>query len=118
MQAKNFRKISSKPSKSIQSDKSDNHNHCDPLFAVLLQCKEQQGDLNTAFVQEVRCAPEPEVVCATQQQLTDIGRFCCDPQHFTVLGVGPSFNVGKFCYTLTTYRHLIVVDKVTGKTQL
>ena len=115
MQAKNFRKISSKPSKSIQSDKSDNHNHCDPLFAVLLQCKEQQGDLNTAFVQEVRCAPEPEVVCATQQQLTDIGRFCCDPQHFTVLGVDPSFNVGKFCYTLTTYRHLMVVDKVTGK---
>ena len=46
---------------------------------------------------------------------TYIGCFCCDPQHFTVLGVDPSFNVGKFCYTLTTYRHLMVVDKVTGK---
>lgn len=114
MQAKNFRRMS-KQSQSRQSDKSDYHNHSDPLFAVLLQCKEQQGDLSTAFVREVRCAPEPEVVCATQQQLTDIERFCCNPQHFTVLGVDPSFNIGKFCYTLTAYRHLMVVDKVTGK---
>ena len=116
MQAKNFRKMTSKQShQSIQSNCIDYQDHCDPLFAVLLQCKQQQGDLNTAFVREVRCAPEPEVVCATEQQLTDIQRFCCNPQHFTVLGVDPSFNIGKFCYTLTTYRNLMVVDKVTGK---
>lgn len=115
MQAKNFRKVSGKRSHNSSQSTSGSEDHSDPLFAVLLQCKEQQGDLNTAFVREVRCAPEPEIVCATQQQLTDIERFCCNPEHFTVLGVDPSFNVGKFCYTITTYRHPMVVDKVTGK---
>lgn len=116
MQAKNFRKMSGNQSHQFkESNCSDCQDHSDPLFAVLLQCKEQQGDLNTAFVREVRRAPEPEVVCATQQQLVDTERFCCNPHQFTVLGVDPSFNVGKFCYTLTTYRHLMVVDKVTGK---
>ncbi len=115
MQASNFRKISKQTSSTSQSGLTKCQDHADPLFAVLLQCKEQQANLDTAFVREVRCAPEPEIVCCTQQQLLDIERFCCNSQHFSVLGVDPSFNIGKFCYTLTTYRHLMIVNKLTGK---
>jgi hypothetical protein len=115
MQASNFRKISKQTSSTSQSGLTKCQDHADPLFAVLLQCKEQQANLDTAFVREVRCAPEPEIVCCTQQQLLDIERFCCNSQHFSVLGVNPSFNIGKFCYTLTTYRHLMIVNKLTGK---
>ena len=115
MQASNFRKVCKRSNQKLESGLTEFQDRIDPLFAVLLQCKEQQTDLNTAFVREVRCAPEPEVVCCTQQQLLEIQRFCCNSQHFSVLGVDASFNIGKFCYTLTTYRHLMITNKVTGK---
>ena len=50
------------------------------LYAVILQCKSSEG--SDCFVQDVTCVLEPMAVLATDQQLFDLERFCCDPLSF------------------------------------
>ena len=57
-------------------------------------CKNaQKGDW---FVQDVVWAPEPMAVLATEQQLLDMERFCCDPYQFSIFSVDLTFNLGEF----------------------
>jgi len=46
------------------------------LYVVMEQCK--KAERSDRFVQDVVCASEPMAVLATEQQLIDIERFCCD----------------------------------------
>ena len=66
-------------------------------------CKESSG-CETAFVHSVPCAPEPMCILATDQQLADMERFCIS----SVLSVDPTFNLGAFYVTPTTYHNLLV----------
>ena len=84
----------------------------DLLYSVMEQCK--LTDKVNCFVQEVTCAPEPMAILATQQQLFDLSRFCCD-HGFCIMGVDPTFKLGDFSVTPIVYQHLIVKDKKTGK---
>jgi hypothetical protein len=85
----------------------------DLLYSVMEQCKAaQKGD---QFVQEVTCAPEPMAVLATNQQLLDLTRFCCNPLDFGIMGIDPTFNLGEFSVTPIVYQHLMVRDRRTGK---
>ena len=69
-------------------------------------CKDSLGP-GEVFVRVVEGAPEPMCVLATNQQLVDIKRFCTgDPS--SVLSVGPTFNLGAFYVTPTTYHNLLV----------
>ena len=52
-------------------------------------------------------APEPMTVLAYDWSLEDIQRFCTQ-QQCTVLSVDPTFNLGDFDVTVTTYRHLLL----------
>ena len=80
----------------------------DPLFAVMLMCKESEGDKQEkSFVRMVTGAPEPMTVLAYDWSLEDIQRFCTQ-QQCTVLSVDPTFNLGDFDVTVTTYRHLLL----------
>ena len=81
----------------------------DPLFSVMLTCKESQGKKNEAFVRIVSCAPEPMTVLASDWTLNDLDRFCTTEQ-CTVLCIDPTFNLGDFDVTITTYRHPILVN--------
>ena len=68
--------------------------------------------------QDVACAPEPMAVLSNEQQLCDIAHFCCDPFKFSILGIDPTFNLGKFSVTPTVYRHLLLCDRCTGHSPL
>ena len=72
-------------------------------------CKESSG-CETAFVRSVECAPEPMCILATDQQLADMERFCTADVS-SVLSVDPTFNLGAFYVTPTTYHNLLVETK-------
>lgn len=54
-------------------------------------------------------------VLANNHQLQDVVRFCCDARLFSILGADPTFNLGEFSVTVTTYRHLQLLDRNTKK---
>ena len=82
------------------------------LYVVMEQCK--NAEKTDIFVQDVTCAPEPKAVLCSEQQLSDITRFCCDPFNFLILGIDPTFNLGEFSVTPTVYRHLLLRDRHSG----
>ena len=82
----------------------------DPLFSVMLMCKESQGaKASDAFIRIVTCAPEPMAVLASDWTLNDLDRFCTK-QHCTVFCIDPTFSLGDFSVTVTTYRHLMLCN--------
>ena len=56
-------------------------------------------------------------VIGLEQQLTDIERFCApwDQTCGCVLGIDPTFNLGDFYVMPTTYEHMLLQNKITGK---
>ena len=60
-------------------------------------------------------APDAMCVLASNRQLQDVVKFCCDSQLFSIFGVDPTFNLGEFSVTVTTYRHLQLLDRNTRK---
>lgn len=76
----------------------------DPLFSVMLMCKEGQGTkASDAFIRIVTCVPEPMAVLASDWTLNDLDRFCT--KH---LVLATSVLLGDFSVTVTTYRHLML----------
>ena len=74
----------------------------------MLMCKESEGsktDSHTRFVRMVTNSPQPMAVLMYDWTLRDMERFCAEPHRFTVLSVDPTFNLGSFHVTVTTYRH-------------
>ena len=66
---------------------------------------------NVSFDDSILC------VLATDLQLRDIERFCAN-RGFTctsVLGVDPTFSLGDFYVTVTTYENLMLTRRTTGK---
>ena len=85
-------------------------------FAILLEeCKRQQINRNELpFIREVTGAPELWCILGFDWQLHDLATFCNEPEEFTVFGADPTFNLGKFNVTVTTYRNLKVLDRASG----
>ena len=81
----------------------------DELFLVIQ--KAYTEDPSRKFVRAVNAAPEPAVVCATDQQLLDLTRFCTTAFEFCPLTVDATFCLGEFDVTLITYRHLFLQSK-------
>ena len=75
----------------------------DTLTHVLHQCKETSSS-SDAFIRSVEAAPEPMCVLATNQQICDLQRF----SPFSALSIDPTFNLGPFYVTPTTYHNLLV----------
>ena len=78
----------------------------DSLADVMRRCKETSSG-SEAFIRSVQAAPEPMCVLATDQQISDIQRFCTTSPS-SVLSVDPTFNLGPFYVTPTTYQNLLV----------
>ena len=85
----------------------------DDLFVVMSECKSK--DANARFIRDVKAAPDPAVVLATDRQLDDIIRFGTSPEEFCVVTVDPTFNLGDFDVTPMTYRHLLLESERTKK---
>jgi hypothetical protein len=93
---------------------SDPIPHKDSLYEVMKRCVEEQSR-SEPFIRCVQAAPEPACVLASEYQLNDIVRFCTNQEQFSVLGVDPTFNLGDFAVTVTTYRHLMLASRRTGQ---
>ena len=87
----------------------------DPWYQLLIDSKRQARDCESAFIRDVRVAPEPLCVLTNRQQLKDIKRFCCDPTDFQPLTVDPTFDIGKYSVTVTTYQHLVLENRSDSK---
>jgi len=63
------------------------------------------------FAQDVTCTPEPIAVLATNQQLFDMERFCCnDLFKFSIVGIDPTFNLREFRVIRIVYKQLLLED--------
>lgn len=82
----------------------------DILLEATEKCKTKDG-----YVREVVGAPEPMAFLAAERQLKDIELYCCQEDAFSVLGIDPTFNLGNFSVTPTTYRCHKIVNVSTGK---
>ena len=69
----------------------------------------------TAFIRDVRVAPEPLCVMTSDRQLNDLKRFCCNPVEFRPFTVDPTFDIGHFNVTPITYQHLLLENRRDGK---
>jgi hypothetical protein len=106
-QAKNYR--------SKMSHLRPNSKNVDSLAILLQECKRQQMTLGEdPFIRDVNAAPELRCVLGFDWQLREIEQFCTDPQKFTIFSADPTFNLGNFNLTVTTYRHLKVVTRRDG----
>ena len=84
----------------------------DPLFTLMMMCKEGEGSKSpNAFVRIVTGAPFPMMMLAFDWTLEDLVRFCTSSTSFSILGIDPTFSLGAFDVTVTTYRHLLLTAK-------
>ena len=62
-----------------------------------------------SFVRELKLSPEPSVIMACDHQIAEVEAFCTNPDYHCVLGIDPTFNLGHFNLTVTTYKQLQLV---------
>ena len=105
---RNERQVSYIKSKSTSS----NLPLADQVFAIMQSAK--QEDVIGKFVRETRPSPEPAFVLARDRQLDDLVRFCTGADEFSILTVDPTFNLGDFDVTPTTYRHCLLESTRSG----
>ena len=86
----------------------------DPFFDLIKTCKEDNLPGGRAFIRSINVDSSPSCVFALDSQLHDLLRFCTDPTACCVLGIDPTFNLGKFYVTITVYTNLLLENKVTG----
>lgn len=102
-QVSNFKKRNEVGGTAAQNQISSEAND---LYTVMLQAHLE--DTGKKFVRDIKAYPEPAVILASDLQLNDIVRFCCNPFEYSVLTVDPTFSLGDFDVTPTTYRHLLL----------
>ena len=95
----------------IKSEKSDEN---DALLSVMVMCKQSTAK-DDPFVRIVTSAPEPMSILCTESQLIDLERFCTSSDEFCPLSVDPTFNLGDFSVTVTSFRNLLLKNETTGK---
>ena len=85
------------------------------LYSVMLECKLAQGT-QEAFVRDVKAAPDPQCVLFFDWQIADMERFVTNTsEQHGILTIDPTYNLGQFYVTLTTYPHLMLEDITTRK---
>ena len=87
----------------------------DPLFSLMFMCKAEEGKGKDQFVRVVNAAPFPMMMLAYDYMLNDLERFCTNQRRFSILGVDPTFSLGDFDVTVTTYHHLMLSSKTNSK---
>ena len=94
----------------VENKKDDN-----VLYSVMLECKLAQGT-QEAFVRDVKAAPDPQCILFFDWQIADMERFVTDSkEQHGILTIDPTYNLGQFYVTPTTYPHLMLEDITTRK---
>jgi len=90
----------------------------DELYDLTLKSKEEE-EAGKVYIQRLQVAPSPAWALASDRQVQDVKRFCANTTNtFSVLSNDTTFNIGDFYVTPTTYRHLLLEDRRTGKPPL
>ena len=82
----------------------------DELYTVMFRASNE----DSSFVREIKVLPEPAVILCHDYQLNDLVRFTTDPNNCCVLTIDPTFSLGPFDVTPTTYRHLLLDSRRYG----
>ena len=86
----------------------------DPIFELLQHCKMDHTPGGRKFIRSVNFESSPSCVIATDAQLQNVVRFCTNQGTHCFLGIDPpTFNLGKFYVTITTFVYTHVVKKGT-----
>ena len=85
----------------------------DDEFATVLH-KAFMEDSTKQFIREIKPLREPAIVVARDQQITDLERFCTFESEFGIMTIDPTFSLGQFDVTVTTYRYLLLECRRTG----
>ena len=80
----------------------------DSIHKLILKIQNLEKS-NCHFIHELKLSPEPSVIMASDFQLAELEAFCTDPNYHCVLGIDPTFNLGQFNLTVTTYKQLQLV---------
>ena len=86
----------------------------DDLYDLLVLLKHHQAD-PSGFLKEVTLSSTPSALLATQQQLENLVRFCCQSMQYSVMGVDATFNLGDFYVTIITYQNLLLRNPHTSQ---
>ena len=82
----------------------------DPLLAAMFMCKETMP----GFACKVMGAPDYMVVICDDHTLNNLVCFCANSHSPQILSVDPTFSLGKFDVTVTTYKHPLVATSSTS----
>ena len=93
---------------------SNANSKIDLIFELVQQCKIDLLPGGRGFICSVNFESGPCCVLASDNQLKNVVRFCTNPGASSVFGIDPTFNLGKFYVTLTTYTYTQVVNKTTN----
>ena len=99
----------------IYNTKNPHDDDHDALLSVMAMCKQSMDKDEEPFVRIVTSAPEPMSIMCTNSQLNDMERFCTDPYMFSVFSVDPTFNLGDFSLTVTSFSNLLLKNERNGK---
>jgi hypothetical protein len=91
-------------------EKTDN-----PWYRLLSECKSQAANKPTAFIRDVRVAPEPLCVMTTDRQLSDLKPFCCNSLEYRPFTVDLTFDIGNYDITPITYQLLWRLEQMTKR---
>ena len=91
--------------------KKSNSGGLDEL-AVVMQKAYLEDDGNQ-FIREMKILREPAIVVATERQISDLVRFCTNSSNFGIMTIDPTFSLGEFDVTVTTYRQLTLQSRCT-----
>ena len=83
-------------------------------LSVVMQ-KAYVEDLENCFIREMKTLREPAVIIARDRQLNDMVKFCTSKNHFGIVTIDPTFCLGDFEVTITTYRHLVLQCRRSSK---
>ena len=81
----------------------------DPLIELVQHCKEDLMP-GRKFIRTVNFDTSPSCVLATDRQLQNLIRFCANPGAACVMGIDPTFNLGKFYVTVNNI-HILSCHK-------
>ena len=119
----NLSSLSEVPRNCRQAYNAKSHNHSTSGIASNQQkdlvydlLEQHYGSLKT-FVRTVSFDDSVMCVLTTDQQLSDIERFCCNQgsTNSSVFGIDPTFNLGDFYVTVTTYENVMLKSRETGR---
>lgn len=78
----------------------------DKLYSLIMQQKEHASRDDKGYICGLKIKKNPQCVLANKRQLQDLGRFATNPIKFSVVGMDPTFRLGRFYVTPLVYQNL------------